>query len=475
MSHRIVYLLINILLGLQLVFAAEDILPGEERKTERAESVELEDQQRETNSTICSDQVSILYQPPSDDLLKKYITNYIINNQDFPESQRRKSLRITTKIIGAGVGAFAGIPFIVTACDAAKGIKSLCNVFIAGTVISYGSASSWAFLRLTEHLDPKSREEVSLKEKNKVRNFISHFGAHILGLLSTIPDGYAVYKYNANLLLTIYASLIDYAFKTEGYYILFNERHVLKDKQLRLIRTIRERLIPDILNNPHDLISKIQSEEFFEILEGQYIREATDETLRAPPELWRGGIPRRAIVYLSYLFPLGNAIVNGTLTFQALGLLLDTNYIKIPLSVLIVTPGFRLDIYATSMMAESIFDKIYNIMAQRNYVSFVNKYYPKIAWFFVVFSFFLSLSSAMGDGFVAYDTLSASSFSFMAKALSICVIVSNSIFETFAMMELFYDFFMTVGNLFYDSTRGEVVSTIKKLNQLISFIKNEDL
>lgn len=209
------------------------------------------------------------------DLEKSFIENYarkyIFNDQVVSESNSRRNVRFFCKTLTSLLGITAGIPFLEAACDAAQGNRFLCVAFATGTGISYGLAATWVGLTLASKLDPISEEEAHF-QKNKTSPQ-RHVTVNLLAVVASITDIYSVYKYNTVKWLAIPSFIVDYTFKSQGYYELFDIMGNLFSKQSTGLeeskskKIIRYQIIPDLLiDSSHtpeelreDVYSKINS------------------------------------------------------------------------------------------------------------------------------------------------------------------------------------------------------------------------
>ncbi|MBS0186130.1 MAG: hypothetical protein JSS34_07315 [Proteobacteria bacterium] len=161
----------------------------------------------------------------------------------------------------------SGLPLVEPAFKAAGDYQGLNYIFAGATFLTVGNSRIWAGEEILQEISVAIIDRNSCNHKPSQGSSVSrHIGCHILGLLSSIPFTYGVYKYNTTKELAFITFFSEYALGTYAYYsvlkqstfenfkgILFrffkkkdrnyiNNLH-LKNKNLSYIESLLEKLL----------------------------------------------------------------------------------------------------------------------------------------------------------------------------------------------------------------------------------------
>jgi hypothetical protein len=429
--------------------------------------------------------------------LVPYIQRFIIENQKIEENACARRIRLGIKVFTILYGATGGIPYISACCNAGQGIPFLCITFATGNVIASGAATIWAGLRIIEYFDPISKEEKEILHSSSSCCALKHTFCNVLGILASIPGTYSVYKYNLGALrfLVVPGFLNNYIFSTSGYYEITNSNSMFqqilskfqrKDAVVKASNEIKENItyhvqnhvIPSIIKNVearnHLFMEDTANFDITNSVKG-FIKKAS--SLRyylnatEPPEKWKRGCPRKSTQAASLVFPMGGAIVNYYLGYEAANLLVDSAVFCNCFSIMVIIPNFMLDVLSSTSTASSLFDSIYNKAKKKESVSFMSTFYPKLNMIIPFASVTLASLSVTGGWVVSRDAVTNSVFKDLVYVLPIVVFISNVISQSFQMRDLLHD---TIN--YYSTSRkdsvAETVSKVNRLEKLTSIISN---
>lgn len=418
----------------------------------------------------------------------KFTEKYISGNQIIEENKTIKYARRTLKALAITFGTISGFSYFNIACQAAyilpfvENYPAMCYVFAFSTVITYGGASTWAGLKLAGRLDPTTTEEeqiIKLAPSSKYR-FLKHLISNFTGIMSCIPDTYSVYKYNSIKLLVIPSFVIDYFFKTEGYYEfisiitqlgIFNNKNKMQNNNFSTV--IDESFLPTLYQqlyleeiNPED--AKEKTAEFIKEL-ATFPHRIDELALRDNLSYGKKArVLRRCIQGLSLICPVGNEIVRQLLAYGGLKLFIDSPYICIPASIIISLPGFSLDIMSSTQTAGLIFDAAYKKYYGKNNLDFVSVFFPNLNRAIPFIAICLSTLSSAGGAYVAYDTVENSIFSPLKYALPPMVWITNSIFGSYVLIKFFKDTTMDTCKIIGSNIKKVAINITHKLSSIKS-------
>ncbi len=323
-----------------------------------------------------------------------------------------RSIKYLSSLLGFG----AGVPYMASSLKAGEyyGSRILGYYFCTSTILFSGGISAWAIWELLEDCDIETSSTRCNPKLGKA------LGSVVLGALSSIPQVYIAYKYNAVKEIAAVSFVYEGVIRALGFNKAIGgiKRAVLKcktspdlkireNKALEVIETSQAGLIAlrryDLPLN-EELQRLSVSKDIYSYLSDPLTLTDTNITL---PQHYASGIPRRFVQYAALIFPTGGAFVNFILAYKGINLLIENHVAVSLLSVISISPTFILDSYATKKIAGSCFDVLYNIKNNQNRIDldYFESFYPKTKKIMLASAFIFAASSTMASAYVALDNL----------------------------------------------------------------------
>lgn len=382
--------------------------------------------------------------------IHSYVARYLISNEKLPEQNWKRNIRVCTKVLALLIGGTAGIPYVNAACEIVKN-PYLCAAFGTGVIVAYGSAASWIALRLASHLDPISDEERFFQNSTTCSK-LSHIIPNTLGIIAALPDFYYLYKYNEIKFLAVQGFLVSYTFKSQGFYELieiisnFRKSCCQNNVQERgggrsMAEITHNEIILPLFSSDHRAndVNHIKEEVVGKLTTVIEKNWPTHDFVSVEWE--HKNKLRKAFQALSFMFPLGSLLVNGSIALEGLKLFLPSPWYY-PALAFVMTPGFIMDTVITSMTIGEIFDVSYNKIIGNYNTDYIKSYYPLLSYMIPCSALFFATLSGGGDAVVAHDIISNSTIineSFLANLKNILPFImmgSSIIFESYTGNDL---------------------------------------
>ncbi len=394
----------------------------------------------------------------ADDILSQYISKFTLRGENVKEGRARKAFRWLLRFLAVVVGVVAGFPWIHTGTLAGSSSFILQLLIIAGVVIAYGLTTTWAFLQIVDKLKPEPVELNLMKaEKKSNSNIARHIFSHGFGLISTIPTLYIASIFNTGIYYVPVAGFVAYAFSTLGFYTLIEivgeQANKVRYRHRRHSSTsqIREHLANNLSNK---LVLQLRSGQFKAGIFNQGdIHSASDDTrqllhLLKPEPLSEENVETipsnkltlALLIVAATLIALLNGVVNGLITFQAIGSLVDSSVLGIISSIVVAVPLLALDYLAIKSVLSSIKDTLNNAIAGKKSSSYTHNHRPGLYYVIPSAGFVLSVFSAMTDSYVTKNATEKSVLHAASLLFVINMQWSKTFLETIGVTTVMNDF-----------------------------------
>jgi hypothetical protein len=316
-----------------------------------------------------------------------YIKKYIIEKEEISESSQKKILRYLAK---GGITLFAassGIPYFDIGYQA--GGNNVVIKYMSATLGSIVTSSGGLYfsLALTDHFQPVSDEERVIIKKNKLPLKLQ-IPAHIIGLLGSVPTGYATYKFNTIKWFFVMGAAFDYTLITTGFLDLFKavnlgisktkrlspeqieENQYMEELNKNFIDPLENKFLKKFLTLPIDQQSIIYSDMY----EGEDILHRTPEKyltkimqigatenseLINPYDTRCARYSKNIFVGGLALLPLLNTINNGYLGYKGWMLLTDNTPFSASIASFTALCLFALETRMINESANDLADKFF--------------------------------------------------------------------------------------------------------------------
>ncbi len=434
--------------------------------------------------------------------LETFIEKYIIKKEKIPESTLRKILRYVAKAGAISFGTASGLPFFDVGYKAGGTNPVMQHISGISSTVAVSSAILWCSLSLVEPLNSVSDVEKAIL-KQKELPIAAKVVAHAIGLLGSMPMGYATYNYNSIRYFFILGAASDYFYISTGCMDLFEAIRLGVSKFRKLPpEQIEENEKMEKLNR--EFISPLENK----VLKGFYamsadeqeatfsrLYESNKQTLEYLSEIMKirdtenpegkslfpfltqiGPYFRNFIVYGSTLFPLLNFIYNGSLSYEGWMLLTESSLFSILISLFTASAICALEMRVMKGSIEGAWNRFYDKLNGTKKPDLLNEIGPQFKILSALVS--IGLGTAFGNmhRFIALDTLDEFLPYNLAYAYSLIPCLVYTIFALNSTLEILGGYYtMSVKCCGSTSNKNKIFFTdaIKKTLNICRLSKHE--